>query len=287
MLRLIRLPLALTFCTGLLLPVAGCSYFSSDDKPSSVGSVEPPGKLYTEGDQLLSGGSYEKAAKKFIDVDREHPYSPHARRALAMAAFSYYKAGKYPEAIATGRRYTTLHQGTTDAALAHHVIAMSYFNQINDPARDQSLTKKALKEFEILVRRYPDSSYAQKAQNRIRISRDVMAASEMNVGRYYLRQQNYLASINRFKTVLVEYQTTAHVEEALLRLTEAYMALGIKNEAQTAAAVLGHNFPNSKWYADAYALLQSDGLVPREDTGSWISQTWKSTVSAVSSVNPS
>ena len=275
---------AMALVTAGLL--AGCSYFSSDETPAGVSNVLPPEKIYGSADQLLVDGAYEKAAKKFEDVDREHPYSPHARRALALAAYSYYKAGKYPEAIASGRRYTTLHQGTADAALAHHVIAMSFYDQINDPARDQSLTKKALKEFKILVRRYPQSRYAKEAHNRIRISRDVLAASEMNVGRYYLSQRNYLASINRFKTVLVEYQTTAHVEEALLRLTEAYMALGIQNEAQTAAAVLGHNFPNSKWYHDAYTLLQGSGLTPREDTGSWISRTWKSAVKSVSSVNP-
>lgn len=143
------------------------------------------------------------------------------------------------------------------------------------PKNDQSNTRKALAEFRTLQARYPNSEYAQKAENRIRIALDSLAAHEMEVGRYYLKRKNYLAAINRFKTVAREYQNTAHVEEALMRLTEAYMALGVKNEAQTAAAVLGHNFPNSKWYKYSYDLLKSDGLAPREETGSWLSQAWK------------
>ncbi|MEL7240520.1 MAG: outer membrane protein assembly factor BamD, partial [Planctomycetota bacterium] len=149
---------------------------------------------------------------------------------------------------------------------------------------DQSKTRKALAEFIKLRSRYPDSRYAKQAENRIRISRDILAASEMSVGRYYMREGNHLAAINRYKTVVEKYQTTPHVEEALARLTESYMALGIRNEAQTAAAILGHNFPNSQWYKDSYALLQSDGLAPREDTDSWLSRTWKSTVAAVSGI---
>lgn len=232
----------------------------------------------------MSRGKYRGAAQAFENVDREHPYSPFARRALALAAFAHYKDGNYDEAIKAGRRYATLHSGTKDAALAHHVIAMSYFDQASDPKRDQSKTRKALAEFIKLRSRYPDSRYAKQAENRIRISRDILAASEMSVGRYYMREGNHLAAINRYKTVVEKYQTTPHVEEALARLTESYMALGIRNEAQTAAAILGHNFPNSQWYKDSYALLQSDGLAPREDTDSWLSRTWKSTVAAVSGI---
>ena len=142
--------------------------------------------------------------------------------------------------------------------------------------RDQRATRKALEQFKTLKTRYPDSSYAEMADNRIRICEDTLAAQEMEVGRYYLKRKNYVGAINRFKTVVSEFQTTNHVEEALARLTESYMALGVKEEAQTAAAVLGYNFPQSKWYKDSYALLQSDGLAPREDSGSWISKAWKS-----------
>jgi len=274
----------------MLLPsvvsLGGCSYFSSDDATASTTVADPPGQLYAQADAAMSDGKFSTAAKKFEEVDREHPYSPFARRAIVMAAFSHFKNGAYNEAIKAGRRYTTLHPGTKEASLAHHVIASSYFEQIKDPARDQRITKAALKELEILVRRYPDSEYAKTARNRIRISRDVLAASEMNVGRYYLRRSNYLAAVNRFKKVVTDYQTTSQVEEALMRLTETYMALGIRHEAQTAAAVLGHNFPNSKWYKDAYELLASDGLAPRASSGSWLTKAWKGTVNSVSSLNP-
>lgn len=258
---------------GLALTLAGCA--SSNDISKAL-NPDPPGKMYAEADALLARGKYERAAKKFEDLDRDHPYAPEARRAIVMAAYAYYKAGKTPEAIAAAQRYTVMHPGTKEAALAHHIIASAYFDEMKGPNRDQSATRKALAELQTLKTRYPDSPYAKDADNRIRVAQDTLAASEMEVGRYYLKQRNYIAAINRFKTVVTDYQTTAHVEEALMRLTEAYMALGIKQEAQTAAAVLGHNFPQSKWYRDAYQLLASDGLAPREDTGSWLSQAWKS-----------
>lgn len=259
---------------GLALAVvAGCA--SSNDLTSAI-NTDPPEKMYTEADALMTAGKFEDAAKKFEDLDRSHPYAPEARRAVVLAAYAYYKAGKTPEAIATAERYTVMHPGTKDAALAHHIIASSYFDDIRAPNRDQSATKKALEQLKILQSRYPDSEYARNAENRIRIAEDNLAAQEMEVGRYYLNEKNYAGAINRFKTVVSDYQTTAHVEEALMRLTECYMALGVVNEAQTAAAVLGHNFPESKWYKQAYALLQDGGVAPREDGESWISKAWKS-----------
>jgi outer membrane protein assembly factor BamD len=257
---------------ALGLALTGCA--SSNDAAKML-NPDPPDKMYATADQLMSRGKYEDAAKKFEDLDRDHPYSSEARRAIVMAAYAYYRAGKTAEAIATARRYTTMHPGTKEAALAHHIIISSYFDDMVGPNRDQTNARKALTELKTLKARYPDSEYARDADNRMRIAEDSIAAAEMEVGRYYLKRKNYLASINRFKTVVTEYQTTAHVEEALMRLTESYMALGIKQEAQTAAAVLGHNFPSSPWYKDAYALLQSDGLAPREDTGSWLSRAWQ------------
>lgn len=258
---------------GVFMALQGCA--SSNDLQKAL-NPDPPGTMYEAADRLLSKGKYEAAAQKFEDLDRDHPYAPEARRAIVMAAYAYYKAGKLPEAIASAERYTTMHPGTKEAAFAHHIIASSYFDEMRTPNRDQSSTKKALVELKKLKALYPDSEYAKKADNRIRVTEDTLAAAEMEVGRYYLKRSNYVAAINRFKTVASDYQTTAHVEEALMRLVECYMALGIKQEAQTAAAVLGHNFPNSRWYKDAYALLQSDGLAPREDGESWISKAWKS-----------
>lgn len=250
--------------------ISGCATSGADTKKAD--NPNPPEVIYKQADKLLGEGDYTKAAEKFEEVDRNHPYSPHARQAIVMSAFAYYKAGKYPEAVQAAQRYTTLHPGTKEAALAYHVIASSHFERMTDPTRDQERTKKALKALETLVRRFPESSYAAKARNRIKITKDMLAAAEMKVARYYLDQHNYLAAINRYRVVIEQYQTTRQVEEALMRVVEAYMALGIKSEAQTAAAVLGHNFPDSKWYQHAYTLLESDGLEPREDTGSWISR---------------
>lgn len=261
-----------TAALALCFTVSACA--SSNDAAKLL-NPDPPEKMYTDADQLMNRGKYDAAAKKFEDLDRDHPYSSEARRAMVMAAYAYYRAGKTQEAIATARRYTTMHPGTKEAALAHHIIISAYFDEMVGPNRDQSNARKALAELKTLKARYPDSPYARDADNRMRIAEDSMAAHEMEVGRYYLKRKNYLAAINRFKTVVTDYQTTAHVEEALMRLVEAYMALGIQQEAQTAAAVLGHNFPASPWYKDAYALLQSGGLAPREDTGSWLSRAWQ------------
>lgn len=266
--------LKLLIAISLATLVAACSSTNKDAK--ALLNPDPPGKMYATADAYLSSGKFERAAKKFEDLDRDHPYAPEARRAMVMAAYAYYRGGKYPEAIATARRYTTMHPGTKEAPFAHHIIASCYFEDMTGPQNDQSNARKALNELRALKSRYPQSKYARQADNRIRIALDSLAAKEMNVGRYYLERRNYLAAINRFKVVVSEYSNTRQVEEALMRLTEAYLALGIANEAQTATAVLGHNFPQSRWYKDAYVLLKSGGLAPREDTGTWLSKTWKS-----------
>lgn len=270
----------LAIVTAFLSGCAG-SLFGEDTGGPKV-ETKSAAALYKDANTSLTEEDYSGAAKKFEEVDRQHPYSPEAREAILMSAYSLQRAGKQPEAVAAARRYLTLHPGTKEAALAQNIIAEAYFERINDASRDQSDTKAALVELETLVNRYPNSKYVKKARKRIRLARDIIAASEMNVGRWYQDKGQYLAAINRYRTVVTDYQKTAHVEEALLRLTECYYSLGIVNEAQTAAAVLGHNFPKSKWYKDAYALLQSKGLEPREDTGSWISRQWKSITSAVS-----
>lgn len=255
------------------LSAVGCS--SASDAAKLALNPDPPAKMYADADSLLNKGAYDTAAKKFEDLDRDHPYSPEARRAMVMASFAYYKAGKYPEAVAAGKRYTTMHPGTKDAALAHHIIASANFDEIKEPQRDQTATRKAMAELKLLVQRYPDSPYSKQAINRIRIAEDILAASEMNVGRYYLNNKNYVAAINRFKTVAAEYQTTVQVEEALYRICEANMTLGIVPEAQASAAVLGHNFPNSEWYGRAYALLKSGGVSPQMGGDTWFTKSLK------------
>jgi outer membrane protein assembly factor BamD len=254
--------------------VAGCASTTNNDALKAL-NPDPPDKMYTRAEGLLNNGNYTDAAKKFEDLDRDHPYAPEARRAIVMAAYAYYKGGKYQEAIASAKRYTTLHPGTKDAALAHHIIASANFDEIRDPARDQTTTRRALAELKTLIQRYPDSPYSKQAANRIRLAEDLLAASEMSIGRYYQNRNNHVAAINRYKTVVTEYQTTQQVEEALYRLVEANMALGIAPEAQTAAAVLGHNYPNSEWYVHAHALLKSGGLSPQITQGTWLSKTIK------------
>jgi outer membrane protein assembly factor BamD len=267
----VRAP-ALWLALAAALVAAGCS--STSDATKML-NPDPPGKMYADADSLMNKGAFSEAARKFEDLDRDHPYSPEARRAMVMAAYAYYKGGKYPEAQAAGKRYTTMHPGTKDAALAHHIIASSNFDEIKEPQRDQTATRKALAELKLLVQRYPDSPYTKQAINRIRIAEDVLAASEMNVGRYYLNRQNYVGAINRFKTVVAEYQTTVHVEEALYRICEANMRLGVVPEAQASVAVLGHNFPNSEWYKRSYALLKSGGVSPSIGGDSWFTKTLK------------
>ena len=256
----------------LALALAACSLFDKD----AIAPDEPADKLYNEGLYLLNNKKDPKeAAKKFEEVDRQHPYSEWARKALIMSAYAYYEAGAYEECINSARRYVTLHPGSPDAAYAQFLIGSSYFDQIPEISRDQGRTEKAVETLEEVVRKYPTSEYAVAAKRKIEMARDQLAGKEMEIGRWQLQRREYTGAINRFKVVVTRYQRTRHVEEALLRLTEAYMALGITDEAQTSAAVLGHNFPDSRWYKDAYALMQSKGLEPSENKTSWISRAFR------------
>jgi len=237
---------------------------------------QPAEQLYNEGLFLTNEKRDAKGgAKKFEEVDRQHPYSDLARKSLLMSAYAYYQANDYDSCIGAATRYVTLHPGSPDAAYAQYLIAASHYDQITDVTRDQTRTEKAIAALEEVVRKYPTSEYAVSAKAKLEAARDQLAGREMNVGRYYMQKRNYTAAINRFKTVVTQYQTTRHVEEALARLTEAYMAIGIIQEAQTAAAVLGHNFPDSPWYKDAYNLVKSGGYEPTENTGSYISKAFK------------
>ena len=236
----------------------------------------PVNDLYNSAADRLQARDYKAAAKEFEEVERQHPYSQWAQRALLMSAYAYYEVADYDSAIAAAERFLSLHPGSQEAPYAKYLVATSYYEQIADVGRDQELTRRALQELNDLVQRYPDTDYARDAKLKIDLARDHLAGKEMDIGRYYLERKAFVAAINRFRTVVTDYQTTSHVEEALARLTEAYMALGIASEAQTAAAVLGHNYPGSQWYEDSYVLLKSDGLAPREDTDSWISRAWRS-----------
>ncbi len=235
----------------------------------------PADRLYNEGLYYLNvKHDPKKAAENFEEVDRQHPYSEWARKSLLMSAYAYYTAAEYEQCVGAAKRYVTLHPGSPDSAYAQYLIAASYYDEIPDITRDQSRTEKALAALDEVVRKYPTSEYAQSAKQKIQVARDQLAGKEMQIGRYYLERKDYTGAINRFKVVITRYQTTRQVEEALERLTEAYMALGITGEAQTAAAVLGHNFPDSTWYKHAYALVKSGGNEPSENKGSWISKAF-------------
>jgi len=258
------------------LGLGGCSSFNLFGNKDELPPDEPADRLYNEGLYYLNAQKKPKeAVKKFEEVDRQHPYSEWARKSLLMAAYSYYEMGSYDECISAAKRYVTLHPGSPDAAYAQYLIAASYFDQIPDITRDQDRTEKALAALQEVVNKYPDSEYANSAKQKMEVARDQLAGKEMQIGRYYLQRRDYTGAINRFKVVVTKYQTTRHVEEALERLTEAYMALGIVDEAQTAAAVLGHNFPDSDWYKHAYSLVRSGGREPAENTGSWISKAFR------------
>lgn len=220
----------------------------------------------------LQGGDTEGANKKFEEIDKQAPFSPYSKKGLILTAYANYEAAKYDDAITASKRFLAQNPASPDAAYAQYILAMSYYNQIPDATRDQERTGLALRAMQELLDRYPKSEYVIDVREKMLVARDQLAGKEMNVGRFYLQKRNYTGAVGRFREVITKYQTTRHVEEALMRLTEAYMALGITNEAQTAAAVLGHNFPDSPWYKDAYVLLESGGLQPREDRGSYISR---------------
>jgi outer membrane protein assembly factor BamD len=263
---------AFALCMGVVVPLAACS--SGVDEQFAFTEV-PADKLYNEGLALMNGGKYKRAADRFGDLEEQHPYSEFAKKGLVLQTYSHYAAGEYDDAIQAGQRYVTLHPGSEDAPYAQYLVSQAYFNQIPDITRDQARTEKAMESLDELLRRYPNSEYAEDARKKLRISRDQIAGKEMEVGRFYLNKRNYIAAVNRFKVVVTEYQTTRHVEEALYRLVEANLALGIVPEAQTAAAVLGHNYPDSEWYKDAYGILSDGGYEPRESRDSWISRTFR------------
>ena len=236
----------------------------------------PVESLYNEAMDLLSGGAYPFAADAFDEVERQHPYSVWATKAQIMAAYAHYQDNAYDDAVLAAKRFIDLHPGHRDVAYAYYLIAISYYEQISDVGRDQKMTELAFERLDEVIRRFPDTAYARDAKLKLDLARDHLAGKEMEVGRFYLRRGEYIAAINRFQIVVEKYQTTTHVPEALHRLTEAYLALGVTDEAQATAAVLGYNYPGNEWYQDSYVLLTGVDLRPQEDKGSWISRAWNS-----------
>ena len=245
---------ALVLLPVILLPVAGCAKNKAETDTAYV--ARDVNTLYSLAKQRVDQGNYETAAKLFDEVERQHPYSVWARRAQLMSSFSYYMAQKYPDAISSAQRFLTIHPGNKDAPYAHYLIAMSYYQQIEDVTRDQKITQQSSDSFNELIRRYPQSRYAADARLKLDLINDHLAGKEMEIGRFYQRAGNWLASAYRFRTVIEKYQTTSHTPEALERLVETYLNLGLPEEAHKAAAVLGRNYPGSKWYHRSYELIQ-------------------------------
>ena len=235
-------------------------------------------EIYQRAELELSSGDEESAARLFGEVERLYPYSEFAKRALIMQAFALHEGGAYEEARASAQRYIDFYPADEDAAYAQYLLALSYYDQIDDVGRDQGLTFQALQALRAVIERYPDSPYARSAVLKFDLAFDHLAAKEMEIGRYYLKRRHWTAAINRFRVVVEDFQTTTHTPEALMRLTEAYLALGLRDEAQTAAAILGHNYRSSPFYEDAFALLSGQGLAPEARGDSWLSAVYRQAI---------
>lgn len=233
-------------------------------------------QIYKLGEYELERTNRSKtAAQYFSEVERLYPYSEWAKRALVMQAFAFHKARDYESSRAAAQRYIDTYPGDEDAAYAKYLLALSYYDQIDEVGRDQGLTYQALQALRAVIEEYPDSEYAQSAILKFDLAFDHLAAKEMEIGRFYLKGKHYTAAINRFRVVVESYQTTTQTPEALFRLVEAYLSLGLTDEAQTAGAILGHNFQSTDWYQDAYKLLTDKGLEPKARGDGWLATVYR------------
>jgi outer membrane protein assembly factor BamD len=255
-----------------MLALAACS----TSEPKTVPDAAPEALFNRGMNELTINRNAGEAIKYFDEVDRQHPYSVWANKAQLMSAYALYASNKYENALTALDRFIQLHPGSRDAPYAYYLKALCYYERITDITRDQETTQQALNALQDVVRRFPDTEYARDSQIKIDLTRDHLAGKEMDIGRFYMKRNQYLAAINRFRRVVEVYQTTSQVPEALERLTEAYLAIGLTEEAQASAAVLGHNFPGSQWYVDAYDLLTGANLEPKESQTSWVGRVWGS-----------
>ncbi len=255
----------------LLLPLVmvGCS------KPELAEQTGSVGALYNQAMDELASKDYPEAIHTFEELERQHPYSAWATRGQMMIAFAQFRLQEFEESILTAERLIKFHPGHDDLPYLYYLRGMAYYYRISDIHRDQGHTRGALMAFEELINRYPDTIYARDAKLKITLLRDHLAAKEMDIGRYYLQQSSYVAAINRFQNVVRDFDTTSQTPEALYRLVEANLALGLNNEAQRNAAVLGYNYPDSDWYRDAYSLLTGQNLAPAGEEKNWARQLLK------------
>ncbi|MEL6465428.1 MAG: outer membrane protein assembly factor BamD [Pseudomonadota bacterium] len=252
-------------------PTTG-GFFNRQEVPLENFSAE---QIYERGEFELAQGDETEAAFYFAEIERLYPYSDWARRALIMQAFAHHRDKDYPNSRSAAQRFIDFYPDDDDAAYAQYLLALSYYDQIDEVGRDQGLTFQALQSLREVIERYPDSEYAKSAILKFDLAFDHLAGKEMEIGRFYLRRDNFSAAINRFRVVVEDFQTTTHTPEALHRLVEGYLSLGLTDEAQTAGAILGYNYQSTDWYEDSYALLTGVGLEPRALGNNWLSQVYR------------
>ena len=257
-----------------LLSVTACSDSSTFNLSPDVEKLTAE-QIFQKGEYELSRKRYKEGAVFFSEIERLYPYSEWAKRALIMQAYALHLEPSYEESRAAAQRFIDFYPAEDDAAYAAYLLALTYYDQIADVGRDQGATIEALQALRVVIEQYPNSDYAEPAKLKFDLAFDQLAAKEMEIGRYYLKSKNYAAGINRFRTVVENFQTTAHTAEALHRLVEAYLSLGLAQEAQAAAAILGHNYPDSSWYKDSYALLGTEGLSPGASGSGWLSRVYR------------
>lgn len=267
-------PIRITLLSGLTLLMA-CSGNSNKQAPLETFSPE---EIYTRAEYDLESGEEEEAARLFGEVERLYPYSEWAKRALIMQAFAYHRDKDYENSRIAAQRFIDFYPAEEDVAYAQFLLALSYYDQIDAVGRDQGLTYQALQQLRLVIERHPDSEYARSAILMFDLAFDHLAAKEMEIGRYYLKRKHYAAAINRFRVVIEDFQTTSHTPEALHRLTESYLALGLTNEARTSAAILGHNFRSTGWYQDSYKLLRGEGLEPGLFEDNWMGKFYRQAI---------
>jgi len=258
---------------ALIVFLGACS--RTKETPVEDQSAE---QIFTSAESRLEVNRADDAAKLFGEVERLYPYSELAKRALIMQAFSFHKDKDYPQSRAAAQRYIDFYPADEDAAYAQYLLALSYYDQIDDVGRDQGLTFQALQALRQVIERYPDSEYARSSILKFDLAFNHLGAKEMEIGRYYLKRKNFAAAINRFRVVVEQFQTTTHTPEALYRLIEAYLSLGLVDEAQTAGAILGHNFQGTEWYSDGYTLLTGRGLRPEVAGDGWLRAIYRQTI---------
>jgi len=257
------------------LVLAGCS--GASRVPASMEAFTAD-QIYAKGELEVETGDPADAAFYFGEIERLYPYSDWAQRALIMQAYSYHRDRDYPNSRAAAQRYLDFYPGEDDAAYAQYLLALSYYDQIDDVGRDQGLTFQALQSLRTVIEQYPDSEYARASILKFDLAFDHLAAKEMEVGRYYLKRNNYSSAVSRFRVVVEQFQTTEQTPEALHRLVESYLALGLTDEAQTAAAILGANYPSTPWCQDSYSLLTGKGLKAESQGDNWLSSIYRQVV---------